>query len=66
MVGRLASADGSIMTCHTCDGNYRTWLNIVPRQKHPAGIKNKVYWGNLHTETPWDMRGKILKGRSPR
>jgi dipeptidase len=65
MVGRLASTDGSIITCHTCDGNYRTWLNIVPHQKHQANSKNKVYWGNLHTETPWDMRGKILKGEIP-
>ena len=65
MVGPQASTDGSIMTCHTCDGNYRTWLNIAPRQKHPANSRNKIYWGNLHTETPWDMRGKILKGDIP-
>jgi dipeptidase len=64
-VGRLASEDGSVITCHTCDGNYRTWLNIVPHQKHPAGSKNKVYWGTLHTETPYDTRGKILKGEIP-
>ncbi len=24
LVGRLASTDGSVMTAHTCDGNYRT------------------------------------------
>lgn len=65
MVGRLASQDGSVITCHTCDGNYRTWLNVVPHQKHAAGTVNKVHWGNLHTETPWDTRGKILKGEVP-
>jgi len=65
MVGRLASEDGSVITCHTCDGNYRTWLNIVPHQKYPKGAKNKIYWGTLHTETPWDTRGKILKGEIP-
>jgi dipeptidase len=64
-VGRLASEDGSVMTCHTCDGNYRTWLNIVPNQKHPKGSTNKIYWGMLHTETPWDTRGKIQKGEIP-
>jgi dipeptidase len=64
-VGRLASADGSVMTCHTCDGNYRTWLNIVPHQKHPQGSTNKIYWGTLHTETPQDTRGKIQKGEIP-
>jgi dipeptidase len=64
-VGRLASDDGSVMTCHTCDGNYRTWVNIVQRKKHEKEAKNKIYWGTLHTETPWDTRGKILKGEIP-
>ena len=30
MVGKKASADGSVMTSHTCDSNYRTWMDIVP------------------------------------
>src|SRR5512136_1227568 len=62
MVGRLASTDGSVMVGHTCDGNYRTWLNIVPHKKHDKGSTKKIYWGNLHTEFVTDMRGKILKG----
>ncbi|HYK90188.1 MAG TPA: C69 family dipeptidase [Acidobacteriota bacterium] len=62
MVGRLASKDGSVITCHTCDGNYRTWLNIVPHQKHEKGSTSKIYWGTLHTESPTDTTGKILKG----
>ncbi len=65
MVGRLATTDGSVITCHTCDGNYRNWLNIVPHRTHPKGATNKIYWGTLHTETVDDMRGKILKGEIP-
>jgi dipeptidase len=64
-VGRLATTDGSVITCHTCDGNYRNWLNIVPHKTHPKGAMNKIYWGTLHTETVDDMRGKILKGEIP-
>ncbi|MFH1943794.1 MAG: C69 family dipeptidase [bacterium] len=64
-VGRKASTDGSVITCHSCDGNYRTWLNIVPHQKHPKGSMRKVYWGGMHTETSWDLRGKIEKGEIP-
>ena len=26
MVGRKASVDGSVITSHTCDGRYRTWV----------------------------------------
>ena len=64
-VGRLASTDGSVIVCHTCDGNYRTWLNIVPHQIHPEGSVRQIHWGNLHTETSTDMRGRILKGEIP-
>jgi dipeptidase len=65
MVGRLASTDGSVITCHSCDGNYRTWLNIVPSRKNKKGSTKKIYRGNLHTETSWDLRGKLLKGEVP-
>ncbi len=64
-VGRLASTDGSVITCHSCDGNYRTWLNIVPHQTYQKGAMHKVYWGTMHTETAWDLRGMILKGEIP-
>ncbi len=37
-VGRLASADGSVMTSHTCDSHRtRGWLTITPKIKHQSG-----------------------------
>lgn len=65
MVGKLASTDGSVMTSHTCDGNYRTWVDIVPHQKFEKGTMHKVYDGMLHTEEAWDMTKVILKGEIP-
>jgi len=65
MVGRLASVDGSVITCHTCDSNYRQWLNVVPQRKNALNTTNKIYEGKLHTETPEDMKGVILKGEIP-
>ncbi len=65
MVGHEASTDGSVMTAHSCDGNYRTWLQIEPRREHPSGARRQIYWGLLHTETPDDMRGVRLKGDIP-
>jgi dipeptidase len=39
-VGPLASADGSVMTSHTCDSHRtRSWLNIVPPETHKKGSK---------------------------
>ena len=65
MVGRLASTDGSVMTSHTCDGNYRTWVDIYPRSKYEKGTMHPVYWGMLHTEEAWDMSKVTKKGEIP-
>jgi dipeptidase len=65
MVGRLASTDGSVMTSHSCDGNYRTWLGIAPRVKFEKGSMHPVYWGMLHTEEVWDMSKVTKKGEIP-
>ncbi len=49
-VSKSASADGSVMTAHTCDGWYdaRTW--VVPGTKHAAADTFKVYSGLLHSD----------------
>jgi dipeptidase len=64
-VGRLATVDGSVITCHTCDGRYRQWVNIVPHQTWPDKSTNKIYSGKMHTETPTDLRGIIQTGEIP-
>ncbi len=38
LVGRLASADGSVITSHTCDSHRtRAWIDITPPMKHRQG-----------------------------
>jgi dipeptidase len=63
--GRLATTDGSVITAHTCDGNYRQWVNIVPQAQHYEGGMNKVYMGKMHTETSTDPRNVTEKGEVP-
>lgn len=65
MVGKKASTDGSVMTAHTCDSNYRTWLNMTKRKKYSANQTQPIYWGALHTEEPHDPRNLVEKGRIP-
>lgn len=65
MVGKKASTDGSVMTAHTCDGNYRTWLSMEPAADYSDTAMVNIYKGILHTETPWDMRNVKLAGRIP-
>ena len=65
MVGKKASADGSVMTSHTCDGNYRTWMEIVPAATYPRDTVASVYSGNMHTEFVGDESGRKLMGQIP-
>ena len=65
MVGKKASADGSVMTSHTCDGRYRTWMDIVPAATHPRDTITTVYTGRMHTEYAEGTRGMVAKGDIP-
>ena len=64
IVGKLASADGSTMTSHSCDSNTdRTWINIVPRKKHKPGDMAPVYLQPKRTKGPKDR--PLKKGEIP-
>lgn len=65
MVGKKASTDGSVMTAHSCDSNYRTWLTMENRKKYNPGEMEPVYVGALHTEEPHDQRNLVKKGEIP-
>lgn len=65
MVGKKASADGSVMTSHTCDGNYRTWMEIVPATRYERDTTVAIYNGRMHTEYPADRTNMELKGTIP-
>ena len=65
MVGKKASTDGSVITSHTCDGNYRTWVDIVPAADYKNDTVTAVYEGNMHTEFVNDMTNRKLKGEIP-
>lgn len=66
MVGRLATTDGSVITSHTCDGYYRTWLEVSPHAKYEKGAIHSVYSGTLDPrETSWDMRNVTKTGEIP-
>ncbi len=65
MVAKDASTDGSTMTSHTCDSNYRTWMDIIAGGKREKGATVDIYSGRMHTEYNKGMRGMKLKGTIP-
>ena len=65
MVGRKASTDGSVITSHTCDSWYRTWMSIVPAQDYPRDTVMSIYEGTMHTEHATDKTGVKEKGQIP-
>lgn len=65
MVSKGASTDGSVITSHTCDSNYRTWMNIISASNHENDTTVNVYFGRMHTEYAEGTRGMILKGSIP-
>lgn len=65
MVGKKASADGSVITSHTCDGRYRTWVHIEPAADYKDSSMHKVYKGTMHTTFYGDMNGVTLVGEIP-
>lgn len=65
MVGREASDDGSVMTSHTCDSWYRTWMKMQPAADYPRDTVMSVYSGRMHTEYPSSLDGCKELGQIP-
>ena len=65
MVGKQASTDGSVITSHTCDGRYRTWMAVEPAADHKKGAVHTVRKGTMHTAYSSDTTGVRTVGFLP-
>lgn len=65
MVGRQASTDGSVITSHTCDSRYRTWMTIVPARDYERDTVTAIYVNRYHTYSPTDSTGMRCVGVIP-
>ncbi len=65
MVGKKASTDGSVITSHTCDSWYRTWMTMVPARDHKPGATTAIYEGRMHTQAATDSTKMYVKGHIP-
>ncbi len=65
MVGKKASVDGSVITSHTCDSWYRTWMEMVPAKDYKNDTITAVYTGRMHTQSSADSTKMYRKGVVP-
>ncbi len=65
MVGKKASSDGSVMTSHTCDSWYRTWMQSVAPKDYPGDTVMSIYSERVHTEYPGSTDGMKELGQIP-
>lgn len=65
MVGKKATTDGSVITSHTCDSWYRTWVNMVPAASYEKDTVMNIYDGRMHTEFVADRTNVKVKGQIP-
>ena len=65
MVGKRASTDGSVMTSHTCDSWYRTWMEIVPARDYERDTVTAIYSGRMHTQSAADSTNVRRLGTIP-
>ena len=65
VVGRLASADGSVMTSHTCDGVSRTWINVEPAADHGRKEMVEIFKNTRRTAFMGDTTGVRYAGKIP-
>ena len=65
MVGKKASSDGSVITSHTCDGRYRTWMTMEPACDYKVGATHTVRKGTMHTAYRNDTTGVRVAGTIP-
>ena len=65
MVGKAASTDGSVITSHTCDARYRTWMTMTPARDYERDTVTAVYRDRFHTSFPGDVNGMVQTGTIP-
>ena len=65
MVGKRASTDGSVMTSHTCDSWYRTWMTMTAARDFERDTITTIYSGRMHTQSASDSTKLYVKGTIP-
>lgn len=65
VVGRMASADGSVITSHTCDGVSHTWVSVEKAADHKPGSMTDLRKNWRKTRSRGDVKDIKIVGSIP-
>jgi len=62
LVGKDATADGSVLMSSSCDGDIMGLIYVMPARKYPAGTKLPMYWNLPRPKTHAEYQANLRKG----
>ena len=62
MVGKRATADGSVLMASSCDGDVMGLIYVMPARTYPADTKLPMYWNLPRPKTYEEFRANVRKG----
>lgn len=62
MVGKQATADGSVLIASSCDGDVMGLIYVMPAETYPPGTTLPMYWNVPRPKTYNEYRANVQKG----
>lgn len=62
MVGRQATADGSVLMASSCDGDVMGSIYVMPARRYPPDTKLPMYWNVPRPKTYRQYQANVKKG----
>jgi dipeptidase len=62
LAGRQATADGSVLMSHSCDGDVMGLVYVMPARSYPPGTRLPMYWNVPRPATYAEYQANLRKG----
>ena len=62
LAGKQATADGSVLMSHSCDGDVMGLVYVMPARSYPPGTRLPMYWNVPRPATYEQYQANLRKG----
>jgi len=62
LAGKQATADGSVLISHSCDGDVMGLVYVMPARSYPPGTRLPMYWNVPRPNTYEEYQANLRKG----